>query len=180
MTELAPIEVQVVKQEERNGVVRPKNETACGRIWAVADEMSAALGGPVACADLLAKLTVQGYVEATIRTQYARWRKFYGVEGRIISEQKMQAEAAKAQAKADKEAAKAQAKADREAKAAEKKAAKEQAEAERKAKAEAAAKAKAEKAEAAAKEKAAKAEQAAKDKAAKAKAKAEADQGGAK
>jgi len=179
MTEPTTLQVQAVKQEERNGVTRPKAGTACGRIWTVADEMSASLGGPVACADLLAKLTAQGYVEATVRTQYARWRKFYGVEGRIVSEQKMQAEAAKAQAKADKEAAKAQAKADREAKAAEKKAAKEKADAERKEKAEAAAKAKAEKAEAAAKEKAAKAEQAAKDKAAKAKAKAEAGQGGA-
>lgn len=157
--------VQVVKQEERNGVVRPKPETACGRIWAEADNMSASVGGPVACADLIAKLTPQGYVEPTIRTQYARWRKFYNVTGRVVSANKAAEEAAKEAAKvAKKEAAeaaklaKAQAK---EAKQAEREAKKAEADQLKAQKAAERAEAKAAKDA----EKAAKAEQAAKDKA---------------
>lgn len=140
--ETAPV---VVKQEERNGVVRPKPETACGRIWAKADEMSAAAKGPVACVDLINALTPLGYVEPTIRTQYARWRKFYNVTGRVVSESKALAEAAKL---AEKEAKKADREAAKQAKAAEKEAKKAEREAAKVAKAKEAAEKKAAAAEA--------------------------------
>jgi proline-rich inner membrane protein len=62
--------------------------------------------------------------EANVRTEYARWRKFHGISGRIENP-------AKTEEKARKEQEKAEAKAKREAERAAKKAAAEKAKAEK-------------------------------------------------
>lgn len=69
------------KQPEQNGVRRPKAETICGKAWAVFDQLSAASGAPATIADSLKN--AGGIAEATVRTQYARWRKFHGISGRV-------------------------------------------------------------------------------------------------
>lgn len=71
------------KQPEQNGVRRPKAEGLCGRAWAMFDEVSKANGSPASIGETLPKATAAGINEATVRTQYARWRKFYGVTGRV-------------------------------------------------------------------------------------------------
>lgn len=81
---LAAKEAAKVKQPEQNGVVRPKATSACGKIWEIADQLSAKAGSPVAIAALLETAQAEGYNEATIKTQYARWRKFHGVTGRVV------------------------------------------------------------------------------------------------
>lgn len=125
-----------------NGIRRPKPETLCGQAWAIFDEVSAAKGSPAAIGECLPIAQERGLNPTNVRVEYARWRKFFGVTGRIenpaAAEKKAAAEAAKAEAKAKKEAERQAAKAQKEAE----KAAKEQAEAEAKA----AAKAEAEKA----------------------------------
>lgn len=125
----------------QNGIRRPKPETLCGQAWAIFDEVSAAKGSPAAIGECLPIAIERGLNPTNVRVEYARWRKFYNVTGRIenpaAAEKKAAAEAAKAEAKAKKEAER---KAAKEAKEAEK-AAKKQAEAEAKA----AAKAEAEK-----------------------------------
>lgn len=68
------------KQPESNGVRRPKPETICGKIWSKADELSQASGSPATIGDLMKAMA--GTADATVRTQYARWRKYYGVTGR--------------------------------------------------------------------------------------------------
>lgn len=73
------------KQPVKNDVRRPKPETVCGRCWAVYDQLSNERGSPAAIADAKAVLEAQGINEATIRTQYAHWRKFNEVSGRIES-----------------------------------------------------------------------------------------------
>lgn len=163
----APKAPKVEAMPEQNGIRMPRAGTACAGIWEHATTMSQERKATVAIGDLLEVLLAQGYNQATIKTQYARWRKFHGVEGRIESEasanKKAEREEAKAKAKAEKEA-KAKAREDAKIQKAKEKA--EKAEAAKAAK-EAKAKEKAEKAAKAKTEKEAKASEAAAQKAAK-------------
>ena len=76
---------QTEKQPEQNGIVRPKAGTSCGKIWALADSLSQKIGAPVTIKALAEIAEAEGYNEATIKTQYARWRKYHGVTGRLVS-----------------------------------------------------------------------------------------------
>lgn len=90
------------KQPEQNGVRRPSPDGKCGKAWALMDQLSQALGQPVAIADLLAVSRTMDMNDNMVRSNYAAWRKFNGVVGRVLS----QADSAKAQvAAAAKEAA---------------------------------------------------------------------------
>lgn len=71
------------QQPEQNGVRRPKPDGACGKAWGVFDEVSKANGSPASIGEALPKAGALGVNEATTRTQYARWRKYYGVTGRV-------------------------------------------------------------------------------------------------
>jgi len=71
------------KMPMQNDVRRPKPESTCGKCWSVYDQLSAERGAPCAIADAKKVLDAQGINEATIRTQYAHWRKFNGVSGRV-------------------------------------------------------------------------------------------------
>ena len=68
---------------EQNGIRRPKPETETGKVWALADSISASLGQPTPIANLLKTGQEQGLNDSTIRTQYARWRAFHGITGRV-------------------------------------------------------------------------------------------------
>lgn len=74
-----------VEMPEQNDVRRPKPETLCGQAWAHADNLSRELGQPVPIATLLAATNVAGLNEGNVRAEYARWRKFNGVSGRITA-----------------------------------------------------------------------------------------------
>lgn len=76
-------EREASKMPEQNGMRRPRPDTKTGRIWAVLDERSTAEGRPVAISEVFADLVAAGNREATVRTQYAYWRKFHGITGRI-------------------------------------------------------------------------------------------------
>lgn len=105
-------EKEANRMPEQNGVRRPKPETLCGQAWALFDSLSAS--GPTAISPALEKAKELGLNEGNVKTEYSRWRKYFGVTGRIE-------DPAAAQKKAEKEAeaaAQKQAKAD--AKAAEK------------------------------------------------------------
>jgi hypothetical protein len=71
------------KMPEQNGIRKPKPDSACGKAWSVFDAASAARGEPASISETLPIATGQGINEATVRTQYARWRKFHNVSGRI-------------------------------------------------------------------------------------------------
>ena len=68
---------------EQNGVRRPKPATLCGQAWAVFDELSASKGSPVSIGESLAVTTPKGLVEGNVKAEYARWRKFFGITGRV-------------------------------------------------------------------------------------------------
>lgn len=73
------------KQPEQNGVRRPKPETLCGRAWAIFDGVSSQLGSPAPIRDCLVIARDQGLNENNVKVEYAQWRKFNGVSGRITS-----------------------------------------------------------------------------------------------
>lgn len=138
-----------IEMPSQNGITMPKDGTNCSNIWKAADAMSAEIKAPVAVGDLMVKLVANGYNEATIKTQYARWRKFHGVTGRVGSEkaraQKAEREAAKIAKEQEREAKKKAREEEKARKAAEREAAKAAKAAEKQAKIEAKAKEKAEK-----------------------------------
>lgn len=73
------------RMPQENGIRRPKPNTLSGQIWSRADTLSEQLGGPVSIKALVEDCQKFSIVEPTIRTQYAKWRKFYGITGRITA-----------------------------------------------------------------------------------------------
>ena len=75
------------RMPEQNGVRRPKPHTLCGQAWQKADELSAALQRPVSIKELLAATDQIHLNPVNVKSEYARWRKFNGVKGRIKATQ---------------------------------------------------------------------------------------------
>ena len=67
------------KQPSQNGVTRPRDGTATGRVWEIADTLSADTKKPAVRADVLKAGEAEGLNASTIATQYGRWRKFNGL-----------------------------------------------------------------------------------------------------
>ena len=76
-------EKEANRMPEQNGVRRPQPETACGRAWALMDKISAKLGQPAPISHVLAVAGRHELNVDTVKTQYARWKKFNGVTGRV-------------------------------------------------------------------------------------------------
>ena len=62
-----------------NGVTRPSPETAPGTVWTITDQLGAEQGKFPTRADVMAAGKAQGLNEATIATQYGRYRKYLGL-----------------------------------------------------------------------------------------------------
>lgn len=74
---------EAAKQPKQNDVRRPKTGTVTGKVWATFDSLSQSTGSPATIGDAIKAST--GIPEATVRTQYARWRKFHGISGRAAA-----------------------------------------------------------------------------------------------
>lgn len=81
--EQAKIEKEQARMPFQNDIRQPKEDTDCGRAWAVFTWVSERRGSPASIGEAMELARAEGINEATIRTQYARWRKFHGVSGRI-------------------------------------------------------------------------------------------------
>jgi hypothetical protein len=79
----AGVKKEKVVMPSQNGITRPKPETKCARIWQLADEISTELKQPTPISYLEKRAKEEGFNEATIRTQYARWKTFNGVFGPV-------------------------------------------------------------------------------------------------
>lgn len=73
------------KQPEQNGVRRPAPEGKCGQAWALFDKMSADAGQPIPIGDAIKASDAMGLNQANVRCEYARWKKFYGIAGRVAA-----------------------------------------------------------------------------------------------
>ena len=76
-------EREASRMPEQNGIRRPKPATKCGQVWQLADELSAKFGQPTPVKDLLVAVVAAGLNEGNAKAEYARWRKFNGVTGRV-------------------------------------------------------------------------------------------------
>lgn len=74
-----PEPVTRAKQPEANGVVRPTPGTKTGRVWEIADAISADAKRPALREEVMETAKNEGINPGTIATQYARWTAFYGV-----------------------------------------------------------------------------------------------------
>lgn len=73
------------KMPEQNGVRRPKPETLCGKAWSIFDKISAKNGAPASIKESLEAARADGLNEGNVKAEYARWRKFYAISGRIAA-----------------------------------------------------------------------------------------------
>lgn len=112
---------------KQNGVRRPEPGTLTGKLWDIADEISAQLKRPAPRGAVIEKYlaTVPGANKATAATQYSRWVVFHDAGDALKlakakeKEERDKEKAAEKEAKAKEKAAKeAQAKKDADAKAA--------------------------------------------------------------
>ncbi len=81
------------RQPEQNGVRRPKPDGQCGKAWAIFDSVSQKNGAPASIAESLVIANSQGLNEGNVKAEYARWRKFNGVTGRVAAPAKEEAAA---------------------------------------------------------------------------------------
>ena len=73
-------------RHEQNGLKRPSAGSTCAIIWDTCDRITNETEHTCTSAELFNAL--QGYNECTLRTQYARWRQFNGITGRLPNQQK--------------------------------------------------------------------------------------------
>lgn len=66
-------------KDTKNGVTRPKLGTKTGRVWEIADYLSAQAQRPALREEVLASGEAEGLTKGTIATQYARWTRYYDV-----------------------------------------------------------------------------------------------------
>lgn len=79
-----PVKATKADRVERNGITRPASGTTTGGIWDVADEISMSHNGhPATIAEVRAHAKMLHVNDHTIKTQYARWRGFHGIKGRV-------------------------------------------------------------------------------------------------
>jgi len=91
--EAAPAVVKITK----NGVTRPKDESkGTGRVWTIADAISAKLGAPADRKSVIDQVHAEGINTSTGATQYGKWRKFHGLVGEASPGRAAKAEAAPA------------------------------------------------------------------------------------
>jgi hypothetical protein len=76
--EAAPAAAAAVTRENKNGITRPADGTLCAKVWGVLDKLHAK-GEPATPTPALEALKDKKVAEATVRTQYSRWRKFNGL-----------------------------------------------------------------------------------------------------
>lgn len=85
--EAGPAESSSVKIEKdrpsANGITRPSAGTICASVWELAALLSDKLGRTVSLTVLIDAAKDQGINQYTARTQYACWRKFNGITGRV-------------------------------------------------------------------------------------------------
>lgn len=71
------------RMPEQNGVRRPKPATLCGQAWEIFDDISRKNGAPASISEAMEIGKARELNEANMRAEYARWRKFHGISGRI-------------------------------------------------------------------------------------------------
>lgn len=79
------VKIKPAKADKKvqNGVTRPAENTLCSKIWSTADAISAATHSVCPIAALKEHEDMKAVNDHTVKTQYAKWRQFNGVVGRL-------------------------------------------------------------------------------------------------
>lgn len=94
-TQADPVRTQSVvriekQREERNGVKRPSAGTSCAAVWDTAFSLSVMSENGTqheriaTLSEVVKAAESKGINKFTARTQYARWRVFHGLTGRLV------------------------------------------------------------------------------------------------
>lgn len=75
-----------IVRDTKNGITRPGEGTITGRVWGIADAISATANedgskSPAMRAPVLNAAVAEKINESTAATQYGKWRKFHGLVG---------------------------------------------------------------------------------------------------
>ena len=84
---------------QQNGITRPGTDTVTGKVWRVADEVTLKNQRAASISEVKLHPELKHVNDHTIRTQYARWRKFNGIEGRVATEPRSSESSSKGAAK---------------------------------------------------------------------------------
>lgn len=68
---------------KQNDITRPRPETSCGRAWELMDTLRERLGQAAPISVVLEAAQSRDLNHDTVKTQYARWKKFNGISGRV-------------------------------------------------------------------------------------------------
>lgn len=82
------LEREAARGPEQNGMRYPTEGSMTRSVWDNADQLSRELGRPCAIAELMERCNPNdpdGPSENTVRTQYAGWRKYHGISGRVVA-----------------------------------------------------------------------------------------------
>ena len=71
---------QKIERATANGITKPKDGSQTGKVWDIADAISAKKKAPADRAEVMEQAVAAGVNEATVATQYQRWRTFNGVQ----------------------------------------------------------------------------------------------------
>jgi hypothetical protein len=77
-----------VVRDIKNDVTRPDGDGPTAKVWKTADDLTAKLGRIATRAEVLEAGLATGVNKSTISTQYARWRKYNGITGRLPKAEK--------------------------------------------------------------------------------------------
>lgn len=73
-----------VKQPEQNGMKQPKEGTKTRAVWDVCTKLSEQKGEAVSRAEVVEHFNKTDANPNMVLSQYAYWRKFHGITGRIV------------------------------------------------------------------------------------------------
>ena len=76
---------EVVKEPEQNGVRKPAPGGKTRVPWDIADRISGEAGRPATRKEVVDAAIAAGCNPAMSQSQYARWRKFHGLTGRVTA-----------------------------------------------------------------------------------------------
>jgi len=74
---------EAARMPQQNGIRRPKPGGLCARAWEIFDDVSARNGSPASIKEAMVIAKEQNLNEANVRAEYASWRKFHGITGRV-------------------------------------------------------------------------------------------------
>lgn len=73
-----------MKQPEQNGITKPRDNSDCGKIWALANKLSSEKGGLVSKKELSASAEAVSFHPTTIGVQYYKWKTFHGITEKAV------------------------------------------------------------------------------------------------